>query len=115
MFRDIFKKIQKGAEKRIEEADKESERRREQRPVARRETRPQAPSGRYGRLAAWIKSNYGSWFRDGASSEEVYQQLMRVFNERQRRGDFRTNPDIVKGFRAYIERRQYGNLVRVRE
>ena len=117
MFRDIFKKIQKEAVKRIEEAEKESQesKNEQQHSTRKTETRKLTPSGRYGRLAVWIKSNYGAWFKDGATTEEVYQQLERVFNDRKRKGDFRNNPDILKGFRAYIEGKQYGNLVRVSE
>ncbi len=68
----------------------------------------------YGRLAMWIKSNYGSRFRKGSTTEEVKQQLERVLRERERMGDFRDNPAIYKGFRAYIDKKEYGDLVRIR-
>jgi hypothetical protein len=109
MFRDIFKVLKKEAEKVIEEAEKQAEKH------EKTETPSQVPTGKYWRLAAWIKSNYGDWFKDGATTEEVRQQLEKVFRERERMGDFRNNPAILKGFRVYIEGRQYGNLVRVRE
>ena len=87
----------------------------EQEEGAEEET-PITPSyGRYGRLAAWIKSTYGDRFRDGSTTEEVKQQLEKVIRERERMGDFRDNPAIFKGFRAYIDLKEYGELVRIRE
>jgi hypothetical protein len=112
MFRKLFKGLKKEAEKIIEEVEEWEE---EQEETAEEET-PVAPSyGRYGRLAAWIKSVYGDRFRDGSTTEEVRRQLERVLRERERMGDFEDNPAIFKGFRAYIDREEYGDLVRIRE
>jgi len=112
MFRKLFKGLKKEAEKIIEEVDKWEE---EQKEGAEEET-PSTPSyGRYGRLVAWIKSNYGSRFRDESTTEEVKLQLEKVLRERERMGDFEDYPAIAKGFRAYIDRREYGELVRISE
>ena len=112
MFRKLIKGLKKEAEKIIEEVEEWEE---EQEEGAEEET-PITPSyGRYGRLAAWIKSTYGDRFRDGSTTEEVKQQLEKVIRERERMGDFRDNPAIFKGFRAYIDLKEYGELVRIRE
>ena len=112
MFRKLIKGLKKEAEKIIEEVEEWEE---EQEEGAEEET-PITPSyGRYGRLAAWIKSTYGDRFRDGSTTEEVKRQLEKVLRERERMGDFRDNPAIFKGFRAYIDLKEYGELVRIRE
>jgi hypothetical protein len=112
MFRKLFKGLKKEAEKIIEEVEEWEE---EQEEGAQEETAITPTYGRYGRLAAWIKSNYGNRFRDGSTTEEVKQQLERVLRERERMGDFEDNPAIFKGFRAYIDNEEYGELVRIRE
>ena len=112
MFRKLFKGLKKEAEKIIEEVEEWEEEQEE----AAEEEAPVAPAyGRYGRLAAWIKSNYGNRFKDGSTTEEVRRQLERVLRERERRGDFEYYPAVMKGFRAYIDRGEYGDLVRIRE
>ena len=112
MFRKLFKGLKKEAEKIIEEVEEWEEEQEE----AAEEEAPVAPAyGRYGRLAAWIKSNYGNRFRDGSTAEEVRRQLERVLRERERMGDFEYYPAVIKGFRAYIDRGEYGDLVRIRE
>ena len=69
--------------------------------------------GKYGRLAAWIKSYYGNNFRDGQTSDEVKTQLDMIFRELASNGSL--SGDTQRGFRAFIESRQYGDLVKVRE
>ena len=71
--------------------------------------------GRYGRLAAWIKTTYGTRFRDGATSTEVEMQLQNLLKELETTPDFKKHPKIANGFRAYISERKYGDLVRVTE
>ena len=38
-----------------------------------------------------------------------------ILRERERMGDFDDYPDAIKGFKAYIEKKEYGTLVRIRE
>jgi len=71
--------------------------------------------GRYGRLAAWIKTTYGSRFRDGATSIEVETLLQNLLKELETTEDFKKHPKIANGFRAYIGQKKYGDLVRVTE
>jgi hypothetical protein len=112
MFRKLIKGLKKEAEKIIEEVQELEE---EQKGAVEEEVTVTPSYGRYGRLAAWIKSNYGNRFRDGSTTEEVKQQLERVLRERERMGDFEYYPAIMRGFRAYIDRREYGDLVRISE
>jgi hypothetical protein len=112
MFRKLFNGLKKEAEKIIEEVEEWEEGQEE---AAEEETPVASAYGRYGRLAAWIKSNYGNRFRDGSTTEEVRRQLERVLRERERMGDFEYYPAIIKGFRAYIDGGEYGDLVRIRE
>ena len=76
---------------------------------------PPETHGRYGRLAAWIKTNYGSRFREGATSVEVEAQLKIILGELEAKGAFTKHPKIANGFRAYISERKYGDLVKVSE
>jgi hypothetical protein len=76
---------------------------------------PPATGGRYGRLAAWIKTNYGNRFREGVTSVEVETQLRSILGELEAKGAFRKYPKIANGFRAYISKREYGDLVKVSE
>ena len=79
-------------------------------------TRAPTPTGRrsrYERLAAWIKTRYGNRFRDDTTSGEVEAQLGNIFSELETKGAFRKHPKIANGFRAYINERKYGDLVRV--
>lgn len=86
-------------------------------PPTQPENRPPSPGadGRYGRLAAWIKTNYGSRFTEGATSAEVEAQLRSILAELEAKGAFQKHPKIANGFRAYISERKYGDLVRVSE
>lgn len=76
---------------------------------------PAAKHGRYGRLAAWIKTRYGNRFRDGFTNVEVEAQLENIFKELETQGTFKKHPKIANGFKAYINERKYGDLVRVSE
>ena len=76
---------------------------------------PPVSQSRYGRLAAWIKTNYGGRFREGVTSVEVEAQLKSIFEELEAKGAFKKHPKIANGFRAYISERKYGDLVRVGE
>jgi len=86
----------------------------EDRPESERAPMPRAQS-RYGRLAAWIKTTYGTRFREGATSTEVETQLQNLLKELETTDDFKKYPKIANGFRAYISERKYGDLVRVTE
>ena len=69
---------------------------------------PQLPIGSpYGRIAVYLKANYGSRFREGASTDEIRVQLTKILNE-----DIAPRRRAIQGFRNYIARRQYGDLVR---
>jgi hypothetical protein len=115
MFRDLLGSLRKEAEKRL--TQQEEERKREE--PKRQEQFKQQPqprnrrSGKYGRLAAWIKSNYGNNFRDGQTSNEVKNQLEKIFGELDKRGSI--GSDAKRGFRTYIDTRKYGDLIKVRE
>ena len=76
---------------------------------------PPETHGRYGRLAAWIKTNYGNRLREGVTSVEVEAQLKSIFEELEAKGAFKKHPKIANGFRVYISERKYGDLVRVGE
>ena len=76
---------------------------------------PQGGEGRYGRLAAWIKTRYGNRFINGATSTEVETQLQNILKELETTEDFKKYPKIANGFRAYISEKKYGDLVRVSE
>jgi len=117
MFRDLFGSLKKEAEKVL--ADQEETRKREdqnrrelQKPQAQPQQRNRR-SGKYGRLAAWIKSDYGDNFRDGQTSDEVKNQLDRIFRELDSKGAL--SGDAKRGFRSFIDTRKYGDLVKIRE
>jgi len=74
---------------------------------------PSVAHSRYERLAAWIKTRYGNRFRDGVKSIEVEAQLQNIFKELETKGAFKKYPKIANGFRAYINERKYGDLVKV--
>jgi hypothetical protein len=76
---------------------------------------PQGEQGRYGRLAAWIKTRYGNRFMDGATSTEVETQLENILKELETTEDFKKHPKMATGFRTYISDKKYGDLVRVSE
>src|SRR4030042_2908524 len=113
MFRDLLGSLKKEAEKRI--AQQEEEKKREE-PKQQEQPKQQQPrnrrSGKYGRLAAWIKSNYGNNFRDGQTSDEVKNQLDKILRELDQRGSL--GPDAKRGFRQYIDTRKHGHLVKIR-
>lgn len=68
---------------------------------------------RYKRIVRWLKENYGDRFKEGASTDEIEKQLTKIFKEN-------IEPNIsepekyAKGFKNYIEQRQYGDLVGVK-
>jgi len=114
MFKDLLGGIKKEAERRMaqqEDAKKQEEQKRDEasKPQPQRNRR----SGKYGRLAAWIKSNYGTNFKDGQTSDEVKAQLDKIFSELDSKGSL--SGDAKRGFRTFIDTRKYGDLVKVRE
>ena len=118
MFRDLFGSLKKEAEKRLEEEAKRREEQNRKEPSKPATMTPQTQlrnrrTGKYGRLAAWIKSSYGGSFRDGQTSDEVKLELDRIFAELERDGSLSGN--AKKGFRLFIDTRKYGDLVKVRE
>lgn len=112
-FRDIFKSLKDEVEKRArqQEPQKQPEKPKHE------ETRPEGVRRRHGyrRLIAWLKENYGARFRDGSTTAAVQAELEKIYKELEAKGDFRDNPEIVKGWRAYIDGKQYGELVRISE
>ena len=68
---------------------------------------------RYGKLAAWIKSNYGANFKNGQTNDEVKAQLDQLYAKLEASG--KLSGDAKRGFRKYIDNRSYGDLVKVRE
>jgi hypothetical protein len=115
MFRDILGSLKKEAEKQIAKQDenkKQEEQNRKEAPKLHLQQRNRR-SGKYGRLAAWIKSNYGNYFKDGQTSDEVKNQLDKIFRELDSKGSL--SGDAKKGFRTFIDTRKYGDLVKVRE
>ena len=122
MFRDLFGNLKKEAEKRIaeqEEARKREEQKRKEPPKPEtQKLQPQLQkrnrrTGKYGRLAAWIKSNYGKNFRDGQTIDEVKNGLDKIFVELESKGSL--SGDAKKGFRTFIDTRKYSDLVKVSE
>ena len=115
MFRDLLGGLKKEAEKLLTE--QEARKREEQnRNASQKQSQPQQRnrrSGKYGRLAAWIKSNYGDNFRDGQTSDEVKNQLDRIFRDLDSTGAL--SGDAKMGFKTFIDTRKYGDLVKVRE
>jgi|WetSurMetagenome_2_1015567.scaffolds.fasta_scaffold796400_2 hypothetical protein len=120
MFKDLFGSLKKEAEKRL--AEQEEARRREEQ--GRREAPKQSSqniqggkrnrrTGKYGRLAAWIKSNYGDNFSDGQTSDEVKAKLDNIFADLVKNGQL--SGSARDGFRTFIDTRKYGDLVKVRE
>jgi hypothetical protein len=113
MFRDLLGGIKKEAEKRMaqqEEAKKQENQNQKEAPKPQMRNRR---SGKYGRLAAWIKSNYGNSFKDGQTSDEVKAQLDKIFKELDSKGSI--SGDAKRGFRTFIDTRKYDDLVKVRE
>ena len=122
MFRDLLGSLKKEAEKRIaeqEEARKREEQNRKEPAKASEHKAWNQPqkrnrrTGKYGRLAAWIKSNYGDNFRDGQTGDDVKRELDKIFAELDSRGSL--SGAAKQGFRTFIDTRKYGDLVKVRE
>ena len=49
------------------------------------------------------------------TSVEVEAQLRSILGELEAKGAFKKHPKIANGFRAYISKREYGDLVKVSE
>ncbi|MCE5316799.1 MAG: hypothetical protein LLG04_05485 [Parachlamydia sp.] len=88
--------------------------------TAKRKTEPSSnaptpvaspPKQRYKRIVRWLKANYGDRF-EGASTDEIEKQLTMIFKEVVE-PNFINEPKYAKGFKAYIEQKQYGDLVSV--
>jgi hypothetical protein len=109
MFRDLMNNLKKEAEKRITEQEAQKQ----QAEPKQQEKPKRTGSRRYGRLAAWIKSKYGDNFKDGQTSDEVNLQLNKIFRDIDSKGGF--GSEARKGFKTYIDKRQYGDLVKIRE
>jgi hypothetical protein len=117
MFKDLLGGLKKEAEKRVQELD-EARKREEQNKKETPTIRPPQQkrnrrTGKYGKLAAWIKSNYGNNFRDGQTSDEVKNELEKVFRELEAKKSL--SGTAKQGFRTFIDTRKYGDLVKVRE
>ncbi|MCX6643312.1 MAG: hypothetical protein NTV15_07975 [Candidatus Bathyarchaeota archaeon] len=114
MFRDLFGSLKKEAEKIVAQQEEKRVIQKEE-PKQNREPVSSDGNKKYNSLVAWIKSNYGSYLRDGETSEQVNLQLEKILKESERKGDFENNPDALRGFKKYINNRKYGNLVKIRE
>lgn len=70
------------------------------------------PKQRYRRIVRWLKENYGDQLKGTTSTEEIEKKLTKIF-----KADIEPNyinePKYLKGFKNYIEQRQYGDLVSV--
>jgi hypothetical protein len=116
MFRDLLGGLKKEAEKRLAEQEEQKQRNEQQKtqePAKQPTPQPKPRKHNYGRLAAWIKTNYGANFRDGQTNDEVKTQLDQIFNKLETSG--RLSGDAKRGFRKYIDNRSYGDLVKVLE
>ena len=121
MFRDLLGSLKKEAEKHLteqEEARKREEQNRRETKPENQKSQPQPQkrnrrTGKYGRLTAWIKSNYEKNFRDGQTSDEIKKELDKIFSELESNGSL--SGDAKRGFRTFIDTRKYGDLVKVRE
>ena len=60
-----------------------------------------------------MKSEYGAWFRDIRTSDQVNARLEQVLADMDQKGVFDGYPDARRGFKAYIDSQQYGDLVKV--
>jgi hypothetical protein len=67
---------------------------------------------RYEKIAYWLKAKYGDKFQEGASTDEIEKQLTKIFKE-DIEPKYRSEPKYAKGFKNYIEQKQYGDLVSV--
>ena len=67
---------------------------------------------RYKRIVNWLKANYGDQFKEGTSTDEIEKQLSKIFKDVVE-PNYISQPEYVKGWKKYIEQRQYGDLVRV--
>ena len=112
MFRNLLKGLKKEAEKIIKEVEDMEE---DQEETWEEDNYTNTPVGRYGRLAAWIKYNYGDRFQNVSTTDEVTEQLEKILKERERKGDFNDFPEVKKGFKSYIDKKEYGDLIRISE
>ena len=71
------------------------------------------PKRGYGKIAYWLKTNYGNRFVEGASTVEIENQLTNIFGELQTKPFFKQYPQNLNGFKAYIAEKKFGDLVRV--
>jgi len=114
MFRDLLGSIKKEVEKQTasqQEPKKQENQNQKEAPKLQPQKRNRR-SGKYGRLAAWIKSNYGNSFKDGQTGDEVKAQLDKIFSELDSKGSL--SSEAKRGFRTFIDTRKYDDLVKVR-
>jgi len=70
------------------------------------------PKQRYKRIVRWLKENYGDQFEEGTPTDEIEKRLSKIFKDVVE-PNYISQPEYVKGWKKYIEQRQYGDLVRV--
>jgi hypothetical protein len=71
------------------------------------------PKRSYRRIVKWLKESYGDRFVQGASTEEIEKQLTKIMKENVESYYKGQDPKYLKGFREYISRKEYGELVSV--
>lgn len=109
---DAFKKINDALAKVQPPANKSEEKKAPQEESSQPAPSASLPKKRYRKLAYWLKQNYGDKFRKDASTDELQRILTEIF-KKDIEPNYRSEPKYVKGFKNYIEQRQYGDLVSV--
>jgi ribosomal protein L40E len=105
VFGDIFKSlknIKDEADKCARQQEAQEREQERERNVGRKRT-----YHNYRKFAGWIKENYGDRFKDGSTTAEVQRQLEGICNQ------LDVDETVRQGWRTYIERRHFGDLLRV--
>lgn len=110
---DAFKKINEALEKAQSTPPAPTPQDRKSQDTANQTNKSKAlPKQRYKRIVNWLKANYGDQFKEGASTDEIEKQLSKIFKDVVE-PNYISQPEYVKGWKKYIEERQYGDLVSV--
>jgi hypothetical protein len=72
------------------------------------------PNRRYRRIVKWLKEAYGDRFVQGASTDEIEKQLTKIMKDNVEPYYKDKDPKYLQGFREYISRKEYGELVSVK-
>jgi len=76
--------------------------------------------GDYDSLVTWLKRKYGDRFRPGMSQLETQETLLAILRSLDERGSFKAKKAMharnkFNGFRKYIMRGEYGDLLKVKK